>query len=156
MGGFRHILFATDLEACSAGALQVALDLARSMNAQLTVVHVCELGGYAAAAMCEAGGDLASPLVEEAQRALEALVARADRDGVHPRALVKLGAPWQEIVAAAEEEGADLIVMGTHGRRGLAHAILGSVAEKVVQTAPMPVLTVRQAVPAAVAELKAV
>ncbi|GEJ58123.1 universal stress protein [Anaeromyxobacter diazotrophicus] len=151
MGAFRHILFATDLDGSSAGALQVALDMASSMNAALSVVHVCELGGYAAAAMCEAGGDLASPLVEEAQRALERLVARADRDGVHPRALVKLGAPWQEIVAAAEEERADLIVMGTHGRRGLAHALLGSVAEKVVQTSPVPVLTVRQADPAAAA-----
>jgi nucleotide-binding universal stress UspA family protein len=67
-----------------------------------------------------------------------------------------VGPPGVEIVKAAKKEKAHLIVMGTHGRRGLAHAILGSVAEKVVQTAPMPVLTVRQAVPAAVAELKAV
>lgn len=155
MGAFRHILFATDLDASSAGALQVALDLASSMNAALSVVHVCELGGYAAAAMCEAGGDLASPLVDEAQRTLERLVARADRDGVRPSALVRLGAPWQEIVAAAAEEKADLIVMGTHGRRGLAHALLGSVAERVVQTSPVPVLTVRQAEPAA-GEIRAV
>jgi nucleotide-binding universal stress UspA family protein len=148
MAAFRHILFATDLDDSSAGALQVALDMASSMKAELSVVHVCELGGYTAAAMCEAGGDLASPLVDEAQRALERLVERADRDGVHPRAVVKLGAPWHEIVAAAQEQGADLIVMGTHGRRGLAHVLLGSVAEKVVQTSPVPVLTVRQPDPA--------
>ncbi len=156
MAAFRHILFATDLDVSSAGALRIALDMACSMSAELSVVYVCELGGYAAAAMCEAGGDLASPLVDEAQRALDRLVKRADRDGVHPRALVKLGAPWQEIVSAAEEEGADLIVMGTHGRRGLAHALLGSVAEKVVQTSPVPVLTVRQPAPGEVAELRVV
>jgi nucleotide-binding universal stress UspA family protein len=149
MGAFRHILFATDLDASSAGALKVALDMASSMKAELSVLHVCELGGSTAAVMCEAGGDLASPLVDEAQRALERLLERADQDGVHPRAVVRLGSAWQEIVAAAQEQGADLIVMGTHGRRGLAHVLLGSVAEKVVQTSPVPVLTVRQPNPAA-------
>ena len=154
MGAFRHILFATDLDGSSAGALQVALDMASSMKAELSVVHVCEVGGYTAAAMCEAGGDLASPLMDEAQRALERLVALADRDGVHPRAMVKLGTPRQEIVAAALEQGADLIVMGTHGRRGLVHALMGSVAEKVVQTSPVPVLTVRQAQPVVAGEVR--
>jgi nucleotide-binding universal stress UspA family protein len=59
-------------------------------------------------------------------------------------AIFKKGVSWQQILAASEETGSDLIVMGTHGRQGLSHALIGSVAEKVVRLAHVPVLTVRQ------------
>jgi universal stress protein A len=57
--------------------------------------------------------------------------------------MLRSGAPWQQTLEVAREIGADLIVMGTHGRSGLAHAFLGSVAEKVVRMSPIPVLTLR-------------
>jgi hypothetical protein len=64
---------------------------------------------------------------------------------VHATSAVVCGAPVPSIVKAAESAGADLIVMGTHGRRGMGHLLLGSVAERVVRLAPCPVLTVREA-----------
>jgi universal stress protein A len=63
--------------------------------------------------------------------------------GVKARGLMRVGAPFLEIINAAQGEAADLIVMGTHGRTGLAHVLMGSVAERVVNKAPCPVLTVR-------------
>ena len=58
-------------------------------------------------------------------------------------ALLECGAPWREILRVVEETKPDLVVMGTHGRRGLGHALIGSVAEKLVRMSPAPVLTVR-------------
>ncbi len=63
--------------------------------------------------------------------------------------IVKVGVPWEQILAAAAETKADVVVMGTHGRRGFAHAFVGSVAERVVQLSPVPVLTVRASGPRA-------
>jgi nucleotide-binding universal stress UspA family protein len=74
--------------------------------------------------------------------ALEGLAQRAHRPGVEVATALRHGTPWSEINALAKEMNADLVVMGTHGRRGVARALLGSVAEKVVRTAPCPVLTV--------------
>jgi nucleotide-binding universal stress UspA family protein len=63
---------------------------------------------------------------------------------IRPRGFFKRGAAWRQILLASEETGADLVVMGTHGRQGLSHALIGSVAEKVVRLSPVPVLTVRE------------
>ena len=81
--------------------------------------------------------DLASSLLEEALASLRAHFSSAD-------ASLRTGVPADEILAVAAEVRADLIVMGTHGRRGFSHLLMGSVAERVVRTSPIPVLTVRQ------------
>ena len=70
--------------------------------------------------------------------------ARLARDGVAPRKIILFGRPQDEIVKCAEDQKADLIIMGTHGRTGLAHFLVGSVAERVVRTSKVPVLTVPQ------------
>ncbi|MGO9838639.1 MAG: universal stress protein [Polyangiaceae bacterium] len=70
------------------------------------------------------------------------VVARAKRPGVAIDSTLRQGPVWSEILAAAKSPKADLIVIGTHGRRGLSRALLGSVAERIVRTAPCPVLTV--------------
>jgi nucleotide-binding universal stress UspA family protein len=62
------------------------------------------------------------------------------------KAILRSGVPWREILSAVEDVAADLVVMGTHGRRGVSHALLGSVAEKIVRLSPVPVLTVRDTV----------
>jgi nucleotide-binding universal stress UspA family protein len=72
-------------------------------------------------------------------------VEQARKEGVDARALLVTGFADEAIVAAAKQQGADLIVMGTHGRRGAARLFLGSVAARVISTAPCPVMTVRSA-----------
>ncbi len=135
---FEHVLVATDFSEASKPALDLAVALSRESSA-LHVVHVCELPVY-----LDVGPpvDLVTPLVEAAEARLGDLVTslRSLQPRVH--AIVKLGAPWEQILAAADEVGADLIVVGTHGRRGFAHAMLGSVAERVVRASRVPVLTV--------------
>jgi nucleotide-binding universal stress UspA family protein len=83
-----------------------------------------------------------SPGSDEAMAAAVDFATRAGAAGVACRTKMVEGLPATEIVQRAREIGADLIVIGTHGRRGIAHVVLGSVAERVVQHAPCPVLTV--------------
>jgi nucleotide-binding universal stress UspA family protein len=84
--------------------------------------------------------DAAHKCLEDALRDLRARLPGS-------AALFMRGTPWQQILLASEETSADLIVMGTHGRTGLSHALIGSVAEKVVRLSPVPVLTVREPSP---------
>jgi universal stress protein A len=81
--------------------------------------------------------------IAEAEQHLNRYVARCALSGVEARRRVVIGRPTPVILAEARTQSADLIVMGTHGRTGLAHVLLGSVAEQVVRAAPCPVLTVR-------------
>jgi len=82
-------------------------------------------------------------MLADAQRRLEEAVPQVERDRQATELVACVGEPHREIVRFADERGIDLIVMGTHGRGGMAHLLLGSVAEQVVRTAPCPVLTVR-------------
>lgn len=127
----RAILFPTDFSAASAAAGRTAADLARQFGARLHVVHVV-------------------PSVTDptpAPQALRAIVADLG-PGLSVTSEVLSGLPARQVVAYAEREGVDLIVLGTHGRTGISHALLGSVAEAVVRRAPCRVLVV----PARVAE----
>jgi len=81
----------------------------------------------------------------QARQSLDKLVPNEMRQKVEVEPVIRQGVPFLEIVRVAAERKADLIVMGTHGRTGLAHALMGSVAEKVVRMAACPVLTVRHA-----------
>jgi nucleotide-binding universal stress UspA family protein len=83
---------------------------------------------------------------EWATGAVEEWTAKARAEGCRARAVLRTGAPYQEIVALATDERADLIVIGTHGRGGINRVLLGSVADRVVRLAPCPVLTVREPV----------
>src|SRR5262249_30794599 len=103
-------------------------------GAEVLLVHV--------AAVPVAGARSAVHAHAAAERELAATVGHLVHHGVKARSLLREGAPDEEIVAAAEAERADLIVVRTHGRTGLAHALLGSVAERVVRGTPCPVLTV--------------
>jgi nucleotide-binding universal stress UspA family protein len=85
---------------------------------------------------------MAAELEKASITALEGVVARSRRPGVNLETQLRQGAPWREIDEAAKQLKVDLVVMATHARKGLARALLGSVAEKVVRTAPCPVLTV--------------
>jgi nucleotide-binding universal stress UspA family protein len=82
-------------------------------------------------------------LMNDARKRLDDLLDSADRQRLRARPIVKVGDPLRQVVEYARDESVDLIVLGTHGRSGVAHLFLGSVAERVVRTAPCPVLTVR-------------
>jgi nucleotide-binding universal stress UspA family protein len=138
----RHILVAHDLTPNAEPALQYALELARNGAARLSVLHVHDVSAASAAELASTASDWMASIAETARQRLDEVCAEAGAGTVlHPE--LREGAPWREIDRFAADQDVDLIVMGTHGRRGLPHALLGSVAEKVVRTAPCPVLVVR-------------
>jgi nucleotide-binding universal stress UspA family protein len=148
MGDIRRITYATDLSAASLAGFRPALDLARVTGAELTILHVLPSpvslfidGGYISQ---EIWDQMEAGQRAEATQAMDSLVRQAVDAGVRATtALVGGGVPAREIVRAAEESKADLLVLGTHGRTGVARLFLGSVAAAVVATASCPVLTVR-------------
>lgn len=142
---FRHVLFATDLTDASGRAQETAAALATALGARLTVVHVCEAPPLAMAGTSETGADLVGPCAEGARAELARVLWNLRKRSVQAEGLLRFGVPWTTIVATAREVGADVIVTGTHGRHGIAHAFHGSVAERVVQDSPIPVLAVPRA-----------
>jgi nucleotide-binding universal stress UspA family protein len=142
---WKKILCPVDFSDASRSALQVASELARRFDGEVTVFHAYPLPGYT---LPEGTVLPATGMLQELAEQTDALLARwkaeAIADGA-PRVSSgkSVGEPAAEIVAAAEEGRYDAIVVGTHGRTGLAHVLLGSVAERVVRRAPMPVVTVR-------------
>jgi len=146
MNSARSILVATDFSDISERATAYAVDLARQIGARVTFLHVYEIpvssffdGALAATA------DLASAVSAAADRAMATLVAKQKASGDPVEGMVRVGPPADEAHRVAEEVNADLIVVGTHGRRGLARALLGSVAEIVVRTSTRPVMVVPSA-----------
>jgi universal stress protein A len=140
----KHILVPIDFSDCSKKALQYALPLAREQKAALTLLYVVA-PAYGAG---ENGGidygQLEASMREGAEKELAKLVVNEVRGEVSTDALVRVGSPAREIIETAKSLPADLIVISTHGRTGLKHVLLGSVAEHVVQGAPCPVLVVRE------------
>jgi nucleotide-binding universal stress UspA family protein len=146
MPAFEHILVATDFGDASERALDVAVELAEKFSASLTLVHTYEIPTYVYAEM---GGfspvDLLTPVEDVAKQQFEVALATLRKRLPRAKGILRRGDPRAEILAAIDVTQADLVVMGTHGRRGLAHAFLGSVAEKTVRTSKVPVLTIRAA-----------
>jgi universal stress protein A len=134
VGRIKRLLVPTDFSVCSMRALRYAEELARRFGAEVALVHVDE--------SLVARSELSGLREAVAEEELERLVALLQARGVPARAVVRSGGAAEEITA--ETERADLVVMGTHGRTGLAHVLMGSVAERVVRHASCPVLTVRQ------------
>lgn len=147
---FNRILVPTDFSEPSDAALNYARALATKFGASLHLLHVIEPGYATGAFSNEAYIAVEAPgayemLVKEAQSKFAPRVFPSDRTrhGMTTEVMTGIGAAT--IVEYAADQDIDLIVMGTHGRTGLAHLLMGSVAEHVVRTAPCPVLTVRRA-----------
>ncbi|MGE5185005.1 MAG: universal stress protein [Acidobacteriota bacterium] len=138
------ILVPTDFSAQAEQALDYAIELAAKLEA---TVHVLNVIGIPALGVPELGVALTSnvidQIVQDNQAALDKLLAARAGKAKLGQALLRTGDARDEILHVAEEIKADLIIMATHGRRGVARALLGSVAEMVVRTSPVPVLTVR-------------
>jgi nucleotide-binding universal stress UspA family protein len=137
----KHILVPTDFAAASASALELGVQMASAFDAKVTLLHVWELPIYPYMDFM-----LNSAVITEVEDAASNGLARAleELQKTMPGAQSKLktGLPWQGILTATEELGADLVIMGTHGRHGFSRLTLGSVAERVVRLSNVPVLTV--------------
>jgi nucleotide-binding universal stress UspA family protein len=142
---FKNIMVATDFQACSQRALQAGASLARASIGHLFIQHTCELPSYGYPGLEVSAFDWLTPIQEYAQKCLDEAVRKLCASGVRTTGVLRTGIPSEQILLAAEQVKADLIVVGTHGRRGISHALLGSVAERVVRMSPVPVLTVRGA-----------
>jgi universal stress protein A len=138
---YHKILFATDFSPASDAALKYATALARDSGATLIITHIEELP------LPYAGGEmyLAQPVYPnpEVRKMLDAVVP-SDKSVRYEHRLV-MGTAAEDIVRTADEEHADLIVIGTHGRTGLRRVLMGSVAEGVMRHASCPVLTIKEA-----------
>jgi nucleotide-binding universal stress UspA family protein len=141
----RHILVPIDFSDSSKRALDYAVGLAQTFGAKLTLLHVVELPSYVtdAHAPVHVSMALRDYLQGHAQRELAHLPSEGSGAPVEIARQVVIGVPHQQILETAVAEQVDWIVMATHGRTGLSHLVMGSVAERVVRTAPCPVLTVR-------------
>jgi len=137
---YDRILLPTDGSEASDRAVAQAIGLARETGARLHVLYVVEDIPYAPEMMDD---EVESQLRETGEKVLSSLRERADEAGIEVVAELREGAPHAAILEYADEADVDLVVMGTHGRSGLDRYLLGSVTERVVRTADVPVLTVR-------------
>jgi len=146
MAGFARILVGTDFGEASDAAVNCARVLAWTFGASLALVHVVE---DVEADLLMAGGSIAlsearqSKTNAEARARLAAVAATVRQEGLEPTTALLVGEPAQEVLQYAADHLCDLIVVGTHGRRGVGRLIFGSVAESIVRGAPCPVLTLR-------------
>lgn len=142
---FRRIIVATDLTPVSIAALNRAIMLAKRDEAELLIAHVYQPPNLAQAEAVGPGvyEEWDENLRRGVERELQAFVQNARNQLVYARPLVLSGAPHKAIVAAAKGARADLIVVGTHGRKGFSRFLLGSIASRVASTAPCRVMMVR-------------
>lgn len=139
MNAFRRILVPTDFEASALRAADVATELARENDGTVVLVHV-----WTVPVVYTEGFQWPLEGLEQAARAaLDKEVARVRDKLPSANGLLVNGNPWEQIIDAAKRSQSNLIVMGTHGRKGLERIWLGSVAERVVRMSPIPVLTLR-------------
>jgi nucleotide-binding universal stress UspA family protein len=142
----RRILFASDLSKASAKAFATAVTLAKATHAQMTILHVL-VTFTPLVPESYIGGATLDQINADArrwgQRQLARLTARAKSGGVRASGIILTGDPAEQIVRAVRTKRADLLVLGTHGRTGLNRFFVGSVAQRVIASAPCPVVTVR-------------
>lgn len=146
MKPLRNILVGTDFSPASRPAVRRALEMAAANGSALWIAHVAapplplSPDGYVLPTYYE---DASRAIRAHAQKRLRALLHRARKAGIRARSLILNGAPHEALNRAAKRHRADLLVLGTHGRTGVARFFIGSVAGRVVATASCPVLTVR-------------
>lgn len=135
------ILVPTDFSEHAERALSTAASLAGVLGATLHIVHVGPVVQYFGPPFAS-GRAFANDLMETSRKQLRAYMSAVHEQGLEATETLTEGVPYVEINRAAKDTGADLIVMGTHGRTGIDRLLLGSVAERVVRTSPIPVMVV--------------
>jgi nucleotide-binding universal stress UspA family protein len=146
---WKTILVPHDFSSSANHAAAIARDEAKLHGAKIVLLHVIDLPSAFEPAAVIVPESTGAPIsvkeyaVNSAETHLADIVARLGKDGVTATPFIRLGNPVDEINKFVDEEKVDLIVMGTHGRTGLQHLLVGSVAERVVRTSTKPVLTIR-------------
>ena len=142
----KRILVATDFSVAAETALDNAVALASTLGARIYLVHAYQLPvvGFPDGVLLTSAAT-ASGIITLAEKELAACVAKRSESSVEIVPILQQADPREAVLAVAREVSADLVIMGTHGRQGLARAIIGSVAESVVRTSPVPVMTVHAA-----------
>jgi universal stress protein A len=146
MSVVRRMLVPTDFSPASDIAFSYALDMAGRLSSAVHVLHVIDDATFSTAypdGFYTELPALRDKMIEEATNRLHDMADRCKAAGIAATVEVAVGRPARTIAETAATRGTDLIVMGTHGRSGFAHLVLGSVAERLVRTAPCAVLTVR-------------
>ena len=144
---FKHILVPMDFSGPSDAALEYARSVALRYGGSLHLLHVADdpyRALYSAEVFVPQVEGLRDEILNDATGRLKDRLRPSDITERHATAEAIIGTPAGSIVEYADGHGIDLIVMGTHGRGGMSHLLMGSVAERVVRTAPCPVLTVRE------------
>ena len=144
MKTFHRILIATDFTPASDPALDEAIELAKGNGTELLIAHAYQPPAMLPeqAVSAETYQEWDQGLRNDVVDKLQPLLGKARHEGVKATGLVLSGVPHTAIAEAARESDADLIVMGTHGRKGVSRFFIGSVASRVISTAPCPVMTV--------------
>jgi nucleotide-binding universal stress UspA family protein len=146
---WKTLLVPHDFSASANHALAIARDEAKAHGAKILLLHVVDLPTQLkpdTVIVPDASGapiNLKDYAVTQAENHLNDLVARVAKDGVNATPFIRIGNAVDEITNFVSENGVDLIVMGTHGRSGLAHLLVGSVTERIVRMSKVPVLTIR-------------
>jgi nucleotide-binding universal stress UspA family protein len=146
---FSRILCPVDFDGNSLDALRMGCRLAEQSKARLYALHVVPLTDPTIVS-----APLIAEQAEQLARAELARISNAELAGIEHETLLRFGHPAKEIIAAEADTNADLVVMATHGRTGISHLVLGSVAEKVVRESSCPVLTIRMKAHAVEGEVK--
>jgi len=142
MAGYDHVLVPTDGSNGTERVLEHALSIARDHEATVHALYVVDQRRYLAAAK-DTQDELIQALEEEGEVAVDDVAVRVGEAGLSVTAELRQGIPYKEVVQYAEDEGVDLVVMGTHGRTGRDRAVnLGSVTERVLENVNVPVLVV--------------
>lgn len=143
MIAIERILVPIDFSASSLNALEEAVEFARPYEAEVIVLFVIEREFHTPLVLVPDPRAFLDAQTREAEQRLAQIATRLGGKNVRHRTMVEFGVPYQTIVDSARRLKADLIVMSTHGRTGLAHVLIGSVAERVVQHASCPILLLR-------------
>ena len=141
MTSFQHILVPVDFGDAMQPAIDVALAVAKKFESRITLVNAFDVGPFATMTPFAPALDV-EPLIAAAEKELKSSLTKVRADWPKTDAFFRRGAPYEAILESAKAHDCDLIVIGTHGRRGMARALLGSVAERVVRLSSIPVLTV--------------
>ncbi len=140
----KTILVPVDFSESGDRALDYAVSLAKVFGASIVALHAYEIPTYGVLdGAYVVPSDIAAKLADASTKALESLVAARRSSFPDLRGELKHDDPCTAILRGIADHGVDLVVMGTHGRKGLSHFLLGSVAERVIRTSPVPVITVR-------------
>ena len=139
---FTKVLVGTDFSEPTSRALERAIDVARRYEAQLHVVHVWEVPMVVGGPMVGTAVDWITPIEQAAKAQLIEVIDGLRAGKVDVTSTLCSGVAWDRIIATVEQVGADLVVIGTHGRTGIRRALMGSIAERVVRLSPVPVLTI--------------